>query len=126
MRHIGKHYRYVEDTELNWLQYKMKWNIIVELIKIKKKEYYENVIDRNKENPIIIWKILKEIIRSEPSGNREKEDINFESWDNITDNNIANKFNLFYIQSIDNIIKYINSMSGAYMGMPSVLKAGKW
>jgi len=49
---------------------------------------------------------LKETIRSEPSGNKETKDRNFESLDNTEEDNVANKFNLFYIQS--NIIKSIN------------------
>jgi len=32
-----------------------------------KKKYYENMIDRNKGNPTIMWKTLKKIIRGEPS-----------------------------------------------------------
>jgi len=81
----------------------------VKLIKVKKKKY-ENMIDRNKGNPTAMWKILKEIIRGEPSGNMKAEDINFESLDNIEERNVADKFNLFYIQSIDNIIKSINKI----------------
>jgi len=53
----------------------------VKLIKVKRKEYYENIINRNKGNPTAIWKTLKGIIRDEPRSNREKEDINFESLD---------------------------------------------
>jgi len=36
------------------------------LVKIKKREYYKN-IDRNKGNPAAMWKILKGIIRGQPS-----------------------------------------------------------
>jgi len=83
--------------------------MIVKLIKVNKKVNYENMIDRNKGNSIIIWKTVKEIIKSELSGNRKKEDINFKSLDNITECNIADKFNLFYVQSINNIVKSINT-----------------
>jgi len=36
--------------------------------------------------------------------------MNFKSLDNIEEKNIADKFNLFYIRSIDNIIKSINEI----------------
>jgi len=38
------------------------------------------------------------------------EDVNFESLDNIEEKNVADKFNIFYISSIDNIIKSINEV----------------
>jgi len=82
----------------------------VNLIKVRKKKYYENLIDRNKGNFTVMWKILKEIIRGEPNGNMKAEDINFESLDNIEERNVVDKFNLFYMQSIDNIIKSINEI----------------
>jgi len=66
------------------------------------------VINHNKGNSIAIWNTLKEIIKSKASSNKETEDINFESLDNTGNSNVANKFNLFYIQSIDNIITSIN------------------
>jgi len=65
------------------LLYKRERNTVVKLIKVNKKEYYENMIDRTKGNPTAIWKTLKEIIRGEPSGNMKAEDINFKRLDNI-------------------------------------------
>lgn len=96
------------DTEQNWLQFKIERNTVVKLIKTKKKEYYENMIDLNKENPTSMWKTLKEIIRGEPGGKREVENIDFEILDGIEGCNIADKFNLYYIQSINSIVKSIN------------------
>ncbi|XP_011693469.1 PREDICTED: uncharacterized protein LOC105453325 [Wasmannia auropunctata] len=95
-----------DDTEQNWLQFKTEKNAVVELI--KKKEYYENMIDLNKDNPSNIWKILKEMVRGEPIGNKETEAIDFEILDNVDGCNIADKFNLYYIQNINNIINSIN------------------
>jgi len=73
----------------------------------KKKEYYENVIDLNKENPTTMWKTLKKIIIGEPISIREVENINFEIIGDTDECNIADKFNLYYIQSIDSIVNSI-------------------
>lgn len=66
------------------------------------------MIDLNKENPTSMQKTIKEIVRGEPLGIREIENIDFEILDDVKDCNIADKFNLYYIQSIDNIVKSIN------------------
>jgi len=71
-----------------------KRNTVVKLIKVNKKEYYKNMIDRNKGNPTAY---MEKIIRSEPSGNKEKKDINFGSLDSTKEDIVADKFNLFYI-----------------------------
>jgi len=52
--------------------YKRERNTIVKLIKVKKKKYYENMIDRSKGNPTAMWKTLKKIIRSESSSNMSR------------------------------------------------------
>jgi len=57
-----------------------------------------------------MWKILKEIIRSKPSGDMKAVNVNFECLDNTEERNVAD-FNLFYMQSIDNIIQSINEVS---------------
>jgi len=76
-----------------------------------KKMYYEKMIDRNKRIPTAMWKTLKEIIRGEPGGDMKAEDINFENLDNTEERNVADNFNLFYVQSINNIIKSIKSIN---------------
>lgn len=96
-----------DDTEQNWVQYKIERNAVVKLIREKKKEYYENMIDSNKENPTSMWKTLKEIIRGGPVGLKEVGNIDFEILDDIKECNIADKFNSYYIQSINNIVKSI-------------------
>src|SRR5436190_4025821 len=96
-----------DDNEQNWSQYKIERNAVVKLIRDKKKEYYENMIDLNKENPTSMWKTLKEIIRGEPVGLKNVGNIDFEILDDTEECNIADNFNLYYIQSIDNIVKSI-------------------
>ena len=108
------------NTEQSWVQFKVNRNVVVKLIRAKKKEYYENMIDFNKENPTTMWKTLKEIIRGEPVGTKEIENIDFEILDNIDYStigcNIADKFNLYYIQSINSIVESIIGDKPAYAG----------
>jgi len=62
------------------------------------------MIDLNRGNPTTMWKTLKEVIRNESVGLRKAENIDFEILDNIERCNIADKFNMYYIQSISIII----------------------
>lgn len=73
---------------------------MVKIIRDKNKKYYENMIDSNKNNPTIMWKTLKEIIRGELAGIKETESIDFEILGDTEECNIADKFNLYYVQSI--------------------------
>jgi len=57
-----------------------------------------------------MWKTLKETIRGKPSGDMKTVNINFECLDNTEEGNVADNFNLFYIQSIDNIMQSINEI----------------
>ncbi|XP_020296752.1 uncharacterized protein LOC109861488, partial [Pseudomyrmex gracilis] len=99
-----------DNTELNWLHYKEERNRVVSMIRKTKKKYYEETIDCNKGNPTAMWKTLKEIIRGEANSMKETEDINFECLSNTEERNTADKFNQFYIQSIDNIVKSITKI----------------
>lgn len=66
------------------------------------------MIDNNKNGPAMMWKTLKEIIRGKYAMKVNEIDIiDFEVVENIEDCNIADKFNSYYIQSINNIIKSI-------------------
>jgi len=81
----------------------MERNTVVELMRVKKKEYYKDMIDKG--NSTIIWKMLKEITRDESNGNREDKNVDFGNLDGTTRIQYStDKFNLFYVQNIDNII----------------------
>ncbi|XP_039311711.1 uncharacterized protein LOC120359162 [Solenopsis invicta] len=97
-----------DNTEQNWSQYKIERNGVVKLIRKEKKEYYGSMIDLNKKNPTTMWKILKEVIRGEPVGIQEIGNIDFEILGDTEECNIADKFNLYYIQSINSIVNSIN------------------
>lgn len=97
--------------EEDWLQFKLERNMVVKLIRKEKKAYYENMIDNNKNDPVMMWKTLKKVIRGENSGAKEINDIDFEILQNMGGCNLADKFNLYYIQSIDDIINSITEES---------------
>lgn len=54
-----------------------------------------------------MWKALKEVIRGKPGGTKALENIDFEILNNTTGCNLVDKFNLYYIQSIKDIIQSI-------------------
>jgi len=95
-------------NEQDWLQFKKERNIVVKIIRRRKKEYYEMMIDDNKNDPALMWKTLKDVIRGESAGPREINDnIDFEILENVEEYTLANKFNIFYIQSIKETIESI-------------------
>ncbi|KMQ82957.1 hypothetical protein RF55_21353, partial [Lasius niger] len=96
------------NTEESWRQFKIKRNMVVKLIKKKKKEYYEDRIDGNKENPTDMWKTLKELIRGESAGKKKSENIYFEELENVEGYSIADKFNLYCINNINDIVQSID------------------
>lgn len=97
-----------DDTEQNWVKFKIERNAVVKLIREKKKEYYENIIDFNRDNPTNMWKNMKELIKGETRDVKEVEDIDFEILGDTVGCNIADKFNWYYVQSINNIVKSIS------------------
>jgi len=66
------------------LQFKTERNAVVKLIREKKKEYYEDMIDSNKENPM-------KLSRGKPRGTKDIDNIDFEVVDDINGCNIADK-----------------------------------
>lgn len=97
---------YIGDENL-WQIFKKQRNAVVKMMREKKKEYYENMIDYNKNDPTKMWKTLKELIRGEPMEDRAIEDIDFEILDERLLGNTADKFNMYYIESINSIINSI-------------------
>lgn len=101
------------NTEQAWLQFKFERNMVVKLIRRKRKEYYEDMIDKNKNDPRMMWKTLKEIIKGEDTGTRKIHNVDFEILNNTEECELADKFNLYYTKSIKDITKTINRESNS-------------
>lgn len=84
------------------MQYRVERNIVVKLIRTKKKKYIEDVIDMyNKKAEFIkMWKTLKEVIRGKPTKVGKTDNVKFEILENDGEGSIADRFNLYYVQSI--------------------------
>lgn len=102
--------------EEHWQQFKVERNAVVKLIRENKKEYYEKMIDDNKKDPTKMWKTLKEVIKGESMGTREIENIDFEILNDMMGGSIADKFNVYYVQSVKNIV---NSIQRDTSGSPN-------
>lgn len=70
------------------------------------------MIDDYKIELKMIWKTLKELIRREDTGKREIDNIDFEILEDVENRNIADRFNLYYIKSIEDIIKSTGENGG--------------
>ena len=105
------------EKDILWNLYKAKRNEVVNLHKNKKREYFENKIDKNKNDPKRMWKTIKTIIKG------DENTLNFRNIKFYDNNNIryisnemeaANEFNTFFVSSIvdiSNSIKHTSSRS---------------
>lgn len=93
----------------DWEFFKNERNAVVKLIRAKKKEYYENMIDNNRSDPTKMWKTLKELIKGEQRGSENIDNVDFEVLEDIEECNIADKFNIYYVKSISNIVQSISN-----------------
>ncbi|XP_057335423.1 uncharacterized protein LOC130676322 [Microplitis mediator] len=93
--------------EESWNKYRIMRNRVVAEIRNSKKRYYEQEIDKNKGDSKKMWNKLKEIIGSKKTGSRER-DIVFENTSYEDELIIAEKFNKYFVESIEKIIDEIN------------------
>lgn len=97
-------------SEQDWQQYKIERNAVVKLIKYKKKQYYENMIDANKTDSKRMWKTLKEVLKGEVLDVKVIDRIDFEGVIANEGINIEDNFNEYYINSIVNIVNSIKKV----------------
>lgn len=102
------------EKDILWNIYKAKRNEVVNLHKNKKREYFENKIDKNKNDPKEMWKVIKTIIKG------DENTLNFRNIKFYDNNNIkyisneieaANEFNKFFVSSIVDISNSIKNTS---------------
>ncbi|CAH1995275.1 unnamed protein product [Acanthoscelides obtectus] len=99
------------DKHNQWEKYKMFRNEYVNLLKMKKRQYFEEKIDHNKHNPKTMWKTLKSLIK--PVGTTTFDRIIFYPNDQKVisrcEVEIADNFNFYFVSSICDIVKSIQS-----------------
>lgn len=90
----------------DWDVYRQCRNKVVQAIRKSKQEYYENSIDKYKTDSNKMWKTMKELI-----GTKKQEGNNrgivFDGVKYTEAKEIAEKFNVFFISSIDKIVEDI-------------------
>lgn len=99
-----------DNDRADWEQYRIYRNLGVAAIKNKKKKYYEEMIDNNKNNPTEMWKALKEVVRGKPERNIRYEEIKFEGEEEGSVKlDTVNRFNMYFIKSIAEIVSSIDN-----------------
>lgn len=56
-----------------------------------------------------MWKTMKELIKGEPKRQENIDKVGFEILRNIEGMSMADRFNLYYVQSIGDIVKTVNN-----------------
>ena len=85
-----------------WDKYKTIRNRIVKQLKIEKEKYLVEIVDKNKGNSRKMWKNIKAVL----PGNFQisPDEIIFVNKTVANDTKIAEKFNVYFIESIGEII----------------------
>lgn len=102
---------HLEDTNENWTVYREQRNLATKTIRLKKRKYYEEIIERNKNSGKLMWKAIKEVIGNKKNNN-EIESICFNGITITEKENIANEFNNYFVESIENIVETKSNING--------------
>lgn len=89
----------------DWIYYENIAKDYIISVKSTKSRYYENELMRATGNQKKTWKILKELVNGVKD--ETKSEINFDGCIASDNNVIADKFNNYYIESINEIINTI-------------------
>ncbi|KAJ8969745.1 hypothetical protein NQ317_009579 [Molorchus minor] len=97
----------ITDNENDWREYRRTRNEVTTLVKLERERYFENVLDNNRNDPKKLWKNLKILL---PNKNNDilPDKIKFGNYIACEDVEIAEKFNIQFIDSIKDIVNNIN------------------
>jgi hypothetical protein len=97
----------ITQRDREWIGYRQQRNKVVTMIRTQKKKYYEDNIDKVKNEPIKMWSTLKQLTMEDKNRSYSKNGILFNS-ELITDSKtLAEKFNGFFLDSIEEIVQPI-------------------
>ena len=85
-----------------WDEFKLLRNKVTHMIRVRKEKYYNDILDANKDNPKELWKNLKCLL---PERNKEcPSHVCFGGYKIEEEDSIANRFNEYFIESIEDIV----------------------
>ncbi|KAJ8936958.1 hypothetical protein NQ318_015619, partial [Aromia moschata] len=99
-------------NNLSTIEMKNYRNEVVNLLKAKKQQYYYNKIDTYKHNSVKMWKTLKTLMNTKNVSSNIRSiqfDIEGDIKEIKDDTNIAEQFNVYFIESIKDIINNIDT-----------------
>ncbi|XP_057671238.1 uncharacterized protein LOC130902970 [Diorhabda carinulata] len=96
----------VTKADEDWNNYRQQRNRVVSMIRNTKTNYFNDKIDLLKDDPTEMWKTIKKLINSKTNEGPKPEII----FDNkrITGKEISEQFNIFFLDSIKEIVKNNN------------------
>ena len=83
------------NTELHWREYRLARNQVVHLIRKAKRDFYRNSINCNLDNPKNLWKVIRNLARSQCTNLSSHLLVNGIIYDSHID--IANLFNAHFV-----------------------------
>lgn len=95
----------ISNDHRNWDEFKQYRNDVVTMIISAKDNYFRKVLDKNKNNSQLLQKNLKTLIPMDV--NNKLESIHFEELEVTDEAEIAEKFNFYFLNSIEMITSNI-------------------
>jgi hypothetical protein len=88
-------------SEESWNEYRTMRNNVVTMIRQAKNTYYQNLVENRKNQPKELWKKLKRLL---PGNTDQPSEVSFEGTTYEDPTKISEKFNIYFIDSIKNIV----------------------
>lgn len=104
-------------SETDWNEFKKLRNLCVSAIRKEKKEYFYMKIDCSRNNGKQMWKTLKTLLKG--TSKSEIKEMKFENITEVEESIIANKLNVYYVTSIEEIVGSIGTGDESKCPLPS-------
>jgi hypothetical protein len=95
------------NTDINWYLFRQKRNYVVELIRKSKSNWYESEIEECGRDSGKMWKVIKRLVKGNVNKDNNEQGILFGNVQYTDDLRVAEEFNKYYVNSINEIVKSI-------------------
>lgn len=107
-RRRDKRYQHYLEGKCEWTSYKVIRNEYSCALRREKKVFIQRSIEQNKNNTKELWRILKRLIKPEQA---PSNCVNFDGTDIREESQIADKFNSYFVDSIEEISSSIEDVA---------------